>query len=130
MLNQIVLVGRLVKTPELKITENGKKISRITLAVPRNYKNMEGEYETDFLDCTLWTNVAENTSEYCQTGDMIGIKGRVQTRIIESDDGSRKKKTEIIAERVTFLAQADNNKNQNKKNNNKNKDENFQKQTK
>ena len=130
MLNQIVLVGRLVKTPELKITENGKKISRITLAVPRNYKNMEGEYETDFLDCTLWTNVAENTSEYCQTGDMIGIKGRVQTRIIESDDGSRKKKTEIIAERVTFLAQADNNKNQNKKNNNKNKDKNFQKQTK
>ncbi len=129
MLNQIVLVGRLVKTPELKITENGKKISRITLAVPRNYKNMEGEYETDFLDCTLWTNVAENTSEYCHTGDMLGIKGRVQTRIIENDDGSRKKKTEIIAERVTFLAQADNNKNH-KKNNNKDKDENSQKQTK
>ena len=115
MLNQVVLVGRLVKTPELKLTENGKKISRITLAVPRNYKNMDGEYDTDFLDCTLWTNVAENTSEYCQTGDMLGIKGRVQTRIIENDDGTRKKKTEIIAERVTFLAQADNNKNQSKK---------------
>ena len=70
MLNQVVLVGRLVKTPELKITENGKKISRITLAVPRNYKNMDGEYDTDFLDCTLWTNVAENTTAYCQTGDM------------------------------------------------------------
>ena len=124
MLNQVVLVGRLVKTPELKLTENGKKISRITLAVPRNYKNMDGEYDTDFLDCTLWTNVAENTSEYCQTGDMLGIKGRVQTRIIENDDGTRKKKTEIIAERVTFLAQADNNKNQSKKDNNKkNKDE-------
>ena len=110
MLNQVVLVGRLVKTPELKLTEKGKKISRITLAVPRNYKNMEGEYETDFLDCTLWTNVAENTSEYCQTGDMIGVKGRIQTRVIENDDGSRKKKTEIIAERVTFLAQSPNNK--------------------
>ncbi len=110
MLNQVVLVGRLVKTPELKLTESGKKISRITLAVPRNYKNMDGEYDTDFLDCTLWTNVAENTSEYCQTGDMLGVKGRIQTRIIENDDGTRKKKTEIIAERVTFLAQSDNNK--------------------
>ncbi|MEE3343589.1 MAG: single-stranded DNA-binding protein [Bacilli bacterium] len=110
MLNQVVLVGRLVKTPELKITDNGKKISRITLAVPRNYKNMDGEYDTDFLDCTLWTNVAENTSEYCQTGDMIGVKGRIQTRVIQNEDGTKKKKTEIIAERVTFLAQSDNNK--------------------
>ena len=133
MLNQVVLVGRLVKTPELKLTENGKKISRITLAVPRNYKNMEGEYDTDFLDCTLWTNIAENTSEYCQTGDMIGVKGRIQTRVIENDDGTKKKKTEIVAERVTFLAQADNNKSQSNNNktqkekNKKNKDDNPQK---
>lgn len=110
MLNQIVLVGRLVKTPELRITENGKKKSTITLAVPRNYKNINGEYDTDFLECTLWTNVAENTSEYCQTGDMLGVKGRVQTRIIQNEDGTKKKKTEIIAERVTFLAQAPSNK--------------------
>ena len=114
MLNQIVLVGRLVKTPELKMTESGRKISRITLAVPRNYKNTSGEYETDFLDCTLWTNVAENTSEYCQKGDMLGVKGRIETRIIKADDGSKKKRTEIIAERVTFLAQSPNKKEQNK----------------
>ena len=50
MLNQVVLVGRIVKTPELKITETGKKTSKMTLAVPRNYKNMDGEYDTDFLD--------------------------------------------------------------------------------
>ena len=106
MLNQIVLVGRLVKTPELRVTENGKKTSTITLAVPRNYKNINGEYETDFLDCTLWTNIAENTTEYCQAGDMIGVKGRVQSRIITQDDGTKKKKTEIVAEKVTFLAQA------------------------
>ena len=115
MLNQVVLVGRLVKTPELKLTENGKKTSRITLAVPRNYKNMDGEYDTDFLECTLWTNVAENTSEYCQTGDMIGVKGRIQTRIIQNEDGTKKKKTEIVAEKVTFLAQSPNNKEENKK---------------
>lgn len=110
MLNQVVLVGRIVKTPELKITETGKKTSRMTLAVPRNYKNMDGEYDTDFLDCTLWTNVAENTSEYCQTGDMVGVKGRLQTRVIQSEDGTKKKRTEIVAERVTFLAQASSNK--------------------
>lgn len=110
MLNQIVLVGRLVKNPELKVTDNGKKMTTITLAVPRNYKNQEGEYDTDFLDCTLWTGVAENTSEYCQSGDMLGIKGRVQTRIIDNDDGTKCKKTEIIAERVTFLASSSANK--------------------
>ncbi len=104
MLNQIVLVGRLVKNPELKVTETGKKMTTITLAVPRNYKNTEGEYDTDFLDCTLWTGVAENTTEYCQSGDMLGVKGRIQTRLIENQDGTRSKKTEIVAERVTFLA--------------------------
>lgn len=110
MLNQVVLVGRIVKTPELRVTETGKKTATITLAVPRNYKNMNGEYDTDFLECTLWTNVAENTTEYCQTGDMVGVKGRIQTRIIPSEDGSKKKRTEIVAEKVTFLAQAQNNK--------------------
>ena len=114
MLNQIVLVGRIVKTPELRTTETGKKTATVTLAVPRNYKNMNGEYETDFLDCTLWTNVAENTTEYCQSGDMVGVKGRIQTRVITSDDGSKKKKTEIVAEKVTFLAQSPNNKEEKK----------------
>ncbi len=104
MLNQIVLVGRLVKTPELRITDNGRKTSVITLAVPRNYKNQDGQYDTDFLECVLWTGVAENTAEYCKTGDMIGVKGRVQSRIVEKEDGTKKKKTEIVAERVTFLS--------------------------
>ncbi len=104
MVNQIVLVGRLVKTPELRVTETGRAMATITLAVPRNYKNINGEYDTDFLDCTLWTAVAENTTEYCKTGDMIGVKGRVQTRIIETEDGQKKKKTEIVAEKVTFLS--------------------------
>ena len=103
MVNQIILVGRIARVPETKVTENGKKYATLTLAVPRNYKNVNGEYDTDFLDCTLWSAVAESTSEYCNTGDMIGVKGRVQTRIIESPDGVKRKKTEIVAEKVTFL---------------------------
>ena len=104
MLNQVILVGRLVKSPELQLTETGRKMSLITLAVPRSYKNINGEYDTDFLDCTLWTNIAENTAEYCKTGDVIGIKSRVQSRLVEKEDGTKIKKTDIIAEKVTFLS--------------------------
>lgn len=108
MLNHVVLVGRLVRTPELELTDTGKKRSVITLAVSRGYKNVNGEYETDFLDCVLWTVIAENTSEYCKTGDLIGIKGRLQTWIIENGDGSKYKKVEVVAEKVTFLSSAKN----------------------
>ena len=104
MLNQVFLVGRLVKSPELQLTETGRKMSLITLAVPRSYKNINGEYDTDFLDCTLWTNIAENPAEYCKTGDVIGIKGRVQSRLVEKEDGTKIQKTDIIAEKVTFLS--------------------------
>ena len=104
MINQVSLIGRLVRTPELFETETGKKGSFITLAVGRQFKNQDGEYDTDFLDCTLWTGVAERTTEYCKTGDIIGIRGRLQTRIVENEDGSKYKRMEIIAERVTFLA--------------------------
>ncbi len=103
MVNQIVLVGRIARSPEVKITENGKKYATVTLAVPRNYKNVNGQYDTDFLDCTLWAAVAESTSEYCKTGDMIGVKGRIQSRIIETPEGVKRRKTEIVAEKVTFL---------------------------
>lgn len=103
MVNQIVLVGRIARAPETRTTESGKTVATLTLAVPRNYKNTSGEYDTDFLDCTLWSAVAESTSEYCKTGDMIGVKGRLQTRIIDTPEGVKKRKTEIIAEKVTFL---------------------------
>ena len=102
MLNQVVMVGRLVKDPELKETENGKKVTRITLAVPRSYKNSDGEYDTDFVDCTLWTGVAESTTEYCKKGDLLGVKGRLQTSTYEKNE-QKKYVTSVIAEKVTFL---------------------------
>jgi len=99
MLNQLVLVGRLTKEMEVKEMEDGKKVAHITLAVPRSFKNADGEYDTDFIDCTLWNVVAENTAEYCKQGDLIGIKGRIQTEVIDDV-----KQTSIIAEKVTFLS--------------------------
>lgn len=103
MLNQLVVIGRLVKEPELKKTDTGKKVTNITLAVPRSYKNMNGEYDADFIDCILWNNVAESTTEYCHKGDLLGVRGRIQTRSYEKDD-VKKYVTEVIAEKVTFLS--------------------------
>ena len=83
MLNQVVLVGRLTSDPEAIKTEKGKKRSRVTVAVPRSYKNSEGLYDTDFIHCVLWNGIASNTCEYCKKGDIVGVKGRIQSRTVD-----------------------------------------------
>ena len=108
MLNQVVLVGRLTKDLETKELEDGKKVLNMTLAIPRSYKNVDGVYETDFVDCTLWNQIAETTSEYCKKGDILGVKGRLQTDNYEKEDGSKVYKLNVIAEKVTFLSSRSN----------------------
>lgn len=103
MLNQSILVGRIVREPEIRETENGTKVTNITLAVQRSFKNVNGEYDTDFISCVLWKGVAETTAEYCKKGDLIGIRGRIQTRTIDLEE-SKHNVMEVIAERVTFLS--------------------------
>ena len=103
MLNHIVLVGRLTSDPEVYETENGKTVVRFVLAVPRSYKNSEGEYETDFIQCKLWQGVAKRTNEYCKKGDLIGVKGRVETYNYDTENG-RRYITEVVADKVTFLS--------------------------
>jgi len=104
MLNQAVLVGRIVKDPELKKTESGNKVTNITLAVPRSFKNSNGEYDSDFISCVLWKGVAESAVEYCKKGDLVGIKGRIQSRIAEIDEDTKRQYIEVVAEKVTFLS--------------------------
>lgn len=99
MLNQIILIGRLTHDLEINELENGVKTCVITLDVPRSIKNENGEYETNFIPITLSGTIAENTVEYCKKGDVMGIKGRVQS----NDD-----QIEIIAEKVTFLSSGNN----------------------
>lgn len=103
MLNQVVIVGRLVKDPEVIVTENKKKKTMVTVAVPRAFKNMEGNYDTDFVPCILWDGIAVNTCEYCKKGDVVGVKGRIQTGSYEVD-GVKKYTMDVIAEKVTFLS--------------------------
>lgn len=104
MLNQLVLVGRLTKDVEVKEVGDNKKVSTIVLAVPRPFKNANGEYETDFIACNLWNGIAENVAEYCKKGDLIGVKGRIQTDVVEKEDSTKEYTVKVVAEKVTFLS--------------------------
>lgn len=103
MLNQIILVGRLTRDITVNKADNGVKVATISIAVPRSFKNVDGVYDTDFIDCVAFDTVALNTSEYCGKGDVVGIKGRIQTRVIEKDD-KKENTLEIICEKITFLS--------------------------
>ena len=109
MLNQFICVGRLSEQPKIQKTENGKELCIITIVVPRSYKNEEGIYENDFLNVVLLNYIANSTIEYCKKGDIIGIKGRIETRLNDKNQ----KTTEIIAEKVTFLSSAKKDKEEN-----------------
>ncbi len=104
MLNQIVLVGRLTRDIRINKTDKGKKVATISLAIPRSFKNMEGTYDTDFVDCIAFDNIAENTATYCGKGDIVGVKGRVQSRTVEKEDGKKEYLVDIVAEKITFLS--------------------------
>ncbi|MBP5683735.1 MAG: single-stranded DNA-binding protein [Bacilli bacterium] len=103
MLNNVMLVGRLANDIEKKTLEGGKEVLKISLAVSRSYKNPDGIYETDFIDCVLWDELANNLSEYCRKGDVIGVRGRLQVSTYEKDDIKRKV-VEVVAEKITFLS--------------------------
>ena len=104
MLNNVVLVGRLTGNPEVIDIADSKKVTSIVLAVNRNFKNTEGLYDTDFIRCILWNSIASSTTEYCRTGDVIGIKGRLQSSKFEDTNGKIHYVTDVVAERVTFLS--------------------------
>ncbi len=103
-MNQVILVGRLTKDPEIDEKDGGKKLSHITLAVQRPFKNVDGIYEADFVRCVLWNVVAENVSEFCKMGDVIGLKGRLETQTYEDKDGSVKHFVQVVAEKISFIA--------------------------
>ena len=104
MVNNVILVGRLTANPEIMEIDENKKVTTVILAVNRNFKNSDGIYETDFIRCILWNNVASSTTEYCKVGDVIGIKGRLQSSKYEDENHKVHYLTDVIAERVTFLS--------------------------
>ncbi len=110
MHNMVYLIGRLTEDPQIKVYEDEKEKLTINLAVSRSFKNEDGIYETDYIRCILWNALATHTCEYCKKGDLVGIKGRIQTRSYEDEDKNIKYITEIIVDRISFLASASKNK--------------------
>jgi len=104
MLNNVILVGRLTANPEIIEIEDSKKVTTVILAVNRNFKNADGLYDTDFIRCILWNNIASTTTEYCKVGDVIGVKGRLQTSKYEDENKKIHYIMDVIAEKVTFLS--------------------------
>lgn len=102
MLNQSVLVGRVVKDIEYKKIED-KDVCQLCLAVPRNIKNINGEYGTDFIDCILFQSVAQVANEYCKKGDFLGIRGRLESNL-KNINGVEVKTVQLIAEKISFLS--------------------------
>ena len=106
MLNKVVLIGRLIKDPELRYTTSGVPVTRFTLAVNRNYTNQQGEREADFIPITVWRTQAENCAKYLQKGRLVAVVGRIQTGSYEKD-GQRHYTTEVVADEVRFLEWGD-----------------------
>lgn len=102
MLNKIILIGRLTKDPDLKYTQNGNAVSRMTIAVDRNYKDSEGNSKVDFIPVIAWRKLAEIVAEYMQKGKLIAVNGSLEIRSYE-DKGDTKYIAEVIADDIRFL---------------------------
>jgi len=108
VLNRVVLIGRLTKDPELRYTPNGVAVASFTLAVDRNYKNAQGEKETDFIPCVVFRQLAELCANYLAKGRLAAVDGRIQVRSFDGQDGQRRWVTEVLGENVRFLSPKDN----------------------
>ena len=113
MINNIVLIGRLTRDVDLRHTSQNQAVGQFTLAVNRNFKNQNGEYDADFINCVIWGKSAENFANWTKKGNLVGITGRVQTRNYENQQGQRVYVTEVVAESFQLLENRDNSANQN-----------------
>lgn len=116
MINQVVLVGRLTKDPEIKYTTSGKPVAHFTLAINRPFTDSNGERNADFINCSVWGKMAQALVDHQKKGNLIGITGRIQTGSYEGRDGKRVYTTEVVADSVQFYEPKQNN--ENKKQNN------------
>jgi len=103
MLNKVILIGRLTRQPELRYTQNGIAVTTFTLAVDRDYRNQQGEKETDFIRIVVWNKLAEVVANNLDKGRLVAVEGRLQVRSYNGQQGSKKQASEVIAEKVQFL---------------------------
>ena len=108
-MNKIIINGRLTKDVEVKVTQNNTKIANISVAVRRNYKNSEGNYDSDFFNVTAFGNQAEFLEKYFKKGQEILISGHLQNRSWETESGEKRYATDIIVETIDFIGSKQNN---------------------
>ena len=101
-MNNVVLVGRLTRDPELRTTQNGIATCQITVAV-NGIPSQNGDRNTDFINVVVWRRQAENVSKYCTKGSLVGVNGRIHTRSYDATDGTKRYVTEVVADNITFL---------------------------
>lgn len=118
MLNHIVLIGRLVRDPELRYTSNGTPVANFTLAVERNYKNSQGETDVDYIKIVTWRKLAENVAHHLGKGRLVAVEGSLQIRKSQGKNDNRTYiNPEVIANNVKFLDwPSDNNSNNSRSN--------------
>lgn len=109
MINNVTIIGRTTKDIELRATSSGTNNASFALAVERNFKNANGEKETDFINCVAWRKTAEIVAQYAPKGSLIGVRGRIQTRNYENNQGVRVYVTEVVADEVQLIDTRNNN---------------------
>lgn len=102
-MNATFLIGRITKEPELKISTSGVSILNFTLAVNRDIKKEDGTYDADFIQCVAYRNTADFMSKYIKKGNLLGIKGRIQTGSYQTEAGEKRYTTQVVVDRVTSL---------------------------
>ena len=99
-MNNVCLIGRLTKDPDLKYTQAGQAVAQFTIAVDNPFSK---DKQADFIQCIVWAKAAENMAKYCQKGKMVSVVGRIQTRNYEGSDGRKVYVTEVVATDVRYL---------------------------
>ena len=102
MINNAVIMGRLVADPELRTTGNGISVTSFTVAVDRRFVRQGEERQADFIDIIAWRQTAEFVSKYFRKGSMIAVQGSIQTRMYEDKNGNKRKAVEIVADNASF----------------------------
>jgi single-strand DNA-binding protein len=102
-MNRVDLIGRLVRDPELRMTNNGIAVTSFRLAVDREFSDQNGQRGADFIDIVCWRKQAENVSKYMKKGLRVAVSGRLQTRNYETQDGQKRTAVEVVADHVEFI---------------------------
>lgn len=103
-MNKVTLIGRMTAEPQLKLTNNGQKVCRFSLAVNRQFKNADGERKADFINCMAWQQRADLINNYVHKGDLLAVEGRIQVSSYIATDGIKRYMTDVIVEQVEFLS--------------------------